>query len=236
MNQGLINGHVNAGCMLFMPDACTGLQKKDTLDCTLYAQLAATKKHSRFAETEQWSQIFLAAMVRFGWVLKSHEAKSLPATDLASHSVWQWVIEQLPPFIPPQFISPVEAMARRSMQPGSDRSAIELFTRHVLGPVVQGHLAPCASTQKVVLQLGMLSASSCLSLVTVSFTPKVALGPDILFSAIKPQDLVDNVVLTFHSMQLMDLVYASLRSVIDDALTDLRPQLLCTMREVDHVL
>jgi hypothetical protein len=232
MDSGKKEILVNAGCLLFMPDGCTDRLRQDVQDLTLYTQLAATKRHSRFTASDRWRETWLAAMVRFGWVLKSHESRSLPAAELGAGSVWQWIRSQLPRSMPADVIRQTGEAARRSVLTLPDQPGIELYARNVLEPSsgLGGYVS--VQGQKVLLQLGFFATTTGLSVITVEFTLRQQAGSNVLFEALAPGDIVGNVELTFHSMHLMDLVYAQFRETLAAALNDRRAALMCPLLEV----
>ncbi|MCF5827072.1 hypothetical protein GIV31_26535, partial [Pseudomonas syringae] len=61
MTQELNAGVVNAGCLLFFSERGQTASHSDVMDSMLYVQLAASKKHPKFASFEKWSETWLAA-------------------------------------------------------------------------------------------------------------------------------------------------------------------------------
>jgi hypothetical protein len=228
MHQGRIETQVSAGCLLFMHRACTDLQKSDAADCALYAQLAATKKHPRFAASSAWSDTWLAAFIRFGWALNTHETLSCPALDLGPGSVWTWVKSSWPLFMPSDMLVDGESVLKRSFSSQPIQPAVELLAGHALEPIVPKS-GDVQRGQKVVLQIAFLNENAALSVVLISFAHRTALKNDFLFETLHPADIVGNIDLRFYSLRLMDLVYTPLRKNVSQALEDRRPTLVCAL-------
>lgn len=63
-------GLVDAGSLVSFTSTLKGQQKSDVLNSTLFAQLAATKKHDRYKDTENWYKEFANVLNIVGWVLQ----------------------------------------------------------------------------------------------------------------------------------------------------------------------
>jgi hypothetical protein len=222
MNQEPFTAQVNAGCLLFIHRDCLGQLQEDTSDCLLYTQLAATKKHDRFNAADDWNNTWLAAMNRFGYSLKSTESLSLPSRDMQDKTVWQWIDEHLPRFVSPALFSECESLAKRSFAAFPDQPAFQLLARQTLQPVAPGDHPAGHCQQKTLWHLGMLDAGGALSLVTLGFTSRTALGADYLFQTLAIADVKGNIEMRFQSMRMMDVVYGSLRNAVRRALEDKR--------------
>lgn len=233
MHQGMIETQVSAGCVLFMHRDCTDLQKSDAADCVLYAQLAATKKHPRFTASSAWNDTWLAAFIRFGWALNTHESLSRPARDLGPGSVWTWLTSNWPLFMPSDMLADSESALRRSVSSQPTQPAVELLARHAIEPAVALDSGDRQHGQKVMLQFGFLNADARLSVALVSFTHRTALKNDFLFETLHPADIVGNIDLRFYSLRLMDLVYTPLRKNVSQALENRRPTLVCALAGAD---
>jgi hypothetical protein len=231
MGQGLKDVTVNAGCLLFFGDTANAGDRDDIVDCTLYAQLAASKKYPKFSEYEHWRKTWLAASLRFGWVLKDNETISHPITDMPVGTVWDWITQALPVFINASDIKQGEALARQSYQQHPDQRAVSLFAEQVLHSNGDAN----SPNTTVAVQLGFVGPMSTLTLIQLNFTSHQPLKADFLFEPIVPNDIVGNVELTFYSMQLMDWVYAQFREKFAIALKDRRSELVCPLKEVGHV-
>ncbi len=229
VNQGRMEGHVNAGCLLFMSAAFSDRQKQDIMDSTLYTQLAATKKHSRFDAPDAWRQTWLAALNRFGWTLRHHESLSVPATEFAPGTVWDWITTYLPSFIPLELVCESERLTSRSISAHPDQPAIKLWGLHVTEPSSSG------DQQKVGLQFAVCGPASGLCLIVLTFRTSQLPSPDFLIGSLSPQALVGNIEMTFYSGHLMELVYGQFREKISQALEGRRPDLVSTLLEGDDV-
>lgn len=230
MYQGTIEAQISAGCVLFMHRHCTPLQKSDIADCVLYMQLAATKKHDRFAATPAWNETWLAAFVRFGGMLKAHEAINCSALELGPGSVWAWLKNKKPVFVPGDMLFECESIAWRALSSDPAQSAVELLAGQALEPRAAAFSGEKHSGQKVVVQFAFLDANSVLTVALVSFTHQQPLKGDFLFEVLQPANLSGNVELRFYSLSLMDMVYSPFRQKISEALMDRRPALVSALR------
>lgn len=229
MHQGMIETRISAGCLLFMHRDCTETQKSDIADCVLYTQLAATKKHERFAATPVWNETWLAAFTRFGGVLKAHEAISCPALELGPGSVWAWMKIRLPLFMPSDMVFEGESAAWRALSSHPAQPAFDLLAAQVLEPMTTAIPGEIRIEQKVAMQIAFLDESAALSVVLVTFTHRFPLKNDFLFEPLLPADIIGNVELRFYSLRLMDLVYSPFRQKISQALEDRRPHLVSAL-------
>lgn len=234
MNQGKICGYINAGCLVFIPTECTERQKKDVLDITLYTQLAASKKYSPFANPSNWRLTWLAALSRFGWSQRTHEAFSLPASHLAAGTVWVWISSHLPSFMPAAVLAQCQGVASRSVSTFSEQPAVEMLARHVIDPLGSG-AQPTAHVQRDVrLKLALYTPTSGLSLIVLSFKTWQPLGRDFLVDVLEPSEVIGNVDMTFYAVSPIEVVYAQFRQKLSDALEDRRADNLGKLREVTH--
>jgi hypothetical protein len=235
MSQGLIEAQVSAGCMLFMHSECSALRKSDTADSVLYTQLAATKRHSRFASTSAWNETWLAAFTRFGWALEAHESFCHRPARPLPYSVWGLLRDSLPAFMPVALFSAAESACVRSFERHPDQPAIKLLGREALEPAVASIRHEPQAVQKVVLQLGLLDADGELSMGFITFTHGPELKGNFLFEPLQVTDLLSDVQLHFYSLRMMDPVYAPLRLKVSEALDHHRAERVSALKEVDHV-
>lgn len=231
MNQAIFSGQVSAGCLLFTPHICAGRSKKDIEDLILYTQLAATKKHSRFSDADGWKKRWIEALVQFGASMSSHESLSLPAANLEPATPWEWVIQCLPAFMSSKAMADCEGIARRSFGTAPDQPAIEMLSLHVLQTETDEQES---GAQRVGVQFCVAGPTSSLEVAVLTFTHRTSLPADFLFNQLAPADLVGNVEMSFYSMRLMELVYASFREKIDALLTDRRAQAVSPLMGVAH--
>ena len=231
MNQGTIKGHVNAGCLLFIPDSFTDLQKKDLVDCILYTQLAATKKHSRLDDPEGWRHTWVAALSRFGWPLLNHEQFSLPGDNFPTDTLWGWLKTHRPPFVPLELIDPMEKIVQGSVSGHPHQPAFKRLMRQVILPPEKAS----SVVHHVRLLLAGYHPSAGLCLIVLSFQTCQAVDDDLLTAVLDPGAIQGNVELTFYKVQMNDLLYGQYRDSIDQALTDRRADAISSLREAGDV-
>lgn len=63
--------YVNNGSLVTFVDGISAQHKKDVLNSTLLAQLAATKKYDRYKDTEAWYKFYIDTLEKIGWVAQS---------------------------------------------------------------------------------------------------------------------------------------------------------------------
>lgn len=230
MNQGTIRGQVNAGCLLFIPDSFTDLQKKDMADAILYTQLAASKKHSRFDDSELWRQTWIAAISRFGGLLVNHESFSLLRGDLPTDTFWGWIGKFCPPAMAPELFEHMQEVARRSLLQHPRQPALALLKHQALSASGEP-----SGTRHVGLQLAGHDPLLGLCLVVLSFKTTQAIDDDLLAVTLEPEKLLGNVELTFYTVQMNEMLYGLYRERIDQALAERRAQSVSLLRETAHV-
>lgn len=234
MNQGTIEGHVNAGCVVFMAAACSDQQKKDVMDCMLYTQLAATKRHSRFDAELDWRHTWLAALNRFGWAVRSHDSRSLPAAEVGRGTVWDWLDKQLPSFIPNAIFSEGAAFATRSVEGYPDQPAVAMFSRQAIETSSEDP-ATRVSERRIALQLAVCGPTTGLGLMVLSFTTRQPSSAELLVEVFNPEEVQGNIEMAFYSVHLMEIVYAQFREKIAQALDDRRADRVCALQEASDV-
>ncbi|MEQ7919808.1 hypothetical protein ABQX22_11490 [Xanthomonas sp. WHRI 1810A] len=227
---------VNAGCMLFFAQGVAAQLKKDVLDSTLYTQLAATKKHDRFSATKQWKEVQLNAMTHFGWVMQSVETFNQPAPRGTPETVWGWMAQVLPLFMPAAAFAEARTVAHECYTADADQHGFDLFACQVSAvaqsmvtepAVVRSPPSPLApDATPVVLQLGFLAPTATLYLVSLSFTRRQPLTSGFLFDPMDASDVLGNIELTFRALRLQDMVYSLYRRTIDEKLQDRRSSLV----------
>ena len=231
MNQGMMKGHVNAGCLLFMPEHSPDQVQRDLVDALLYTQLAASKKHSRFESHLQWRQTWVAALIRFGGALGHHEVFNLPSNDLPNGMVWQWIEQHLPSFIPARFVEAMEETIWHSILLQPRQQAIEMLTRQAISTP---H-TPSTETRTVGLQFAVHHPSAGLCLIVLSFETRQTVGTDLLTTVLKREKIAGNVELAFYSIDLIEQLYARFREQIGQALEHRRAALICPLWEGEDV-
>ncbi|WP_295476607.1 hypothetical protein [uncultured Pseudomonas sp.] len=210
MNQPSSDVIVNAGCLLFFHGQP---HDQDVLDSTLYVQLAASRKHSRFAEYPQWKATWLQAALRFGWLSQASESFLQPAPELTTATLWDWARAWRPGFVSAALLERSEAALAdcQALQP-----AFELFASQVLAP----------EGTTLALQLGLVDTDDSLTLLQLHFTSRCALGADELLGPWCRERIRGNVSLGFHRLILSHTLYAPLREAFAKALRDRRPGLV----------
>lgn len=239
MNHGKDEAVVCAGCLLFIPATCTQQDKEDALNSTLYMQLAASKKHSRFTEFAQWDDTFVRASIAFGWQLKGNVNLRQTPPDIGPRTLWDWIKADLPSFIPAEVLMSAQAQIRHCYLTDPDQSAIRLYADQVqqrtpLSSSLSGDQdqhGHTACKTNVSLQLGFLSPDSALCMIGVSFTSLMPLEPDFMFQPIAAHNLWGDIELTFYALRNQEQEFSRNRSLISAALVSRREALISPLRE-----
>ena len=219
MEQRLNDAFVNAGCLLFFAEQAATSRQNDILDSLLYVQLAASKKHPRFTGFKRWKETWLAAALRFGWVLGANEHFSEPASKAGTDTVWGICARALNTLVDDAVVCEARSLAGRDTQ--SEGSSL------LASQALYVHAADGEPTQTtVVLQAGFVDSNGRLALAVIMLSTTQSLASDFLFEPLQSGHLVGNVEVTVYSMRLMENVYVQFRSAFDTALADRRAALV----------
>lgn len=232
MKQKLNAVVVNAGCLLFFPEQGQAASHSDVMDSMLYVQLAASKKHPKFASFDKWNETWLAAAMSFGWMLKASEHLSEPLPVDATETIWSCVRRVLAVSVTPELLDRAEQCLRKACTPPSGNRAIQLLANQALehGTDQVGQVQSL-----VALQAGLVDERNNLTLVQLHFVTRQPLSDGFLFDVLEPANTVGNISLTFYSLHLMDLVYLQFRDKISSALATRRVSLIEKLIEVSDV-
>jgi len=230
MEQDFNGAVVNAGCLLFFPEQQEIAQQSDVLDSLLYVQLAALKKHEKFVEFPKWSETWLTAALRFGWVLKASEHVSEPLPPRGADTVWGWTSRALAGLVPTEAVDHAERRSREAWARFPQQEAIHLLSSQAraINAAAPSLLDPTSQpdqTQTVALQIGFVGNHRNLTLAQLYFTTRQPLTSGFLFETLASNEMCGNVELTCYSMRLMDQVYAQFRDTFDASLSARRPLL-----------
>ncbi|QQN28175.1 hypothetical protein [Pseudomonas syringae group genomosp. 3] len=229
MKQELNAGVVNAGCLLVFPERTQTALRSDVMDSMLYVQLAASKKHPKFASLDKWNETWLAAAMSFGWMLKASEHVSEPLKADAAETIWSSVRRALAVSVTPAELDRAERSLRQTCAKPSGNPAIRLLVGQVLE---QGADHVGRAQTVVAVQTGFIDEQHNLTLVQLHFVTRQPLSDGFLFDVLEPASTVGNIGLTFYSLHLMDLVYLQFRDKISSALATRRAGLIETLLEV----
>lgn len=232
MTQELNAGVVNAGCLLFFSEQGQTASHSDVMDSMLYVQLAASKKHPKFASFEKWSETWLAAAMRFGWVLKATEHVSEPLPTAAGETIWSCFRRALAASVTSEALDHAEQSMRKACAQSSASRAIRLLGSQTL-EYATDQLGRAQTL--VAVQAGFVDERHNLTLAQLHFVTRQPLSAGFLFDVLEPASTVGNVGLTFYSLHLMDHVYLQFRDQISSALASKRSGLIETLVEVPDV-
>lgn len=232
---------VNAGSLLFFPEALEADRQNDILNSMLYLQLAASKKHERFSDFESWKDLWLAAALRFGWALKASEHVSEPLAAGAPNTVWSLAAQGLSVSVPGSALTSTETFMRLASAQPAAQAAIKLLASQALR--VEDFLADSndqsgkarEGKSTFAFQLGFIAADRTLDMALVHFQTRQALTDGFLFEQIDPGQIFGNIEVSAYSMSLMEQVYAPFRDVFHSARQKQDPVLVMSIEEVSHV-
>ena len=215
MDQPIGNVIVNAGCLLLFN---TQAHHQDVLDSTLYVQLAASKKHSKFTDYDSWRQTWLDAALRFGWMSRASERFGQPVPDDQPSTLWGWAKALRPDFVDQALLERSEALLTRC--PVS-QPAFDVLAGQVLGP----------GATALAMQVGLVDSNGSLTLLQLRFDSRQAMSREQLFGPWSKELVKGNIAMSFHRLSLSEALYAPLREAFAKALCDRRPGLVCPVLE-----
>lgn len=219
MEPEVNNAIVDAGCLLFLTGHSVAPGIRDVLDSLLYVQLAAAKKHERFSEFEHWKETWLAAALRFGWILKSSDSVCQPVSRACDETVWSLCVRELKTRVSDAALSEAEALLRER----ACHNALGVLTSQTM-QLQFGDARPDQTS--ITLQLGFMDASGALALALLHLDSYQPLTTGYLFEALDAGHIVGNLAVTVYSMNLQSLVYGQFRDAFDVALRDRRAALI----------
>lgn len=228
MTQQLNSPIINAGCLLFFAEPADAARNGDVMDSLLYCQLAASRRHEKLLKFEHWKDTWLAASMRFGWVLQRSEHISEPVPRDCSETVWEICARVLSATVDETLVREAERLVRQPPQ----AEALDLLADQTLR-VESEVLKPGAST--LGFQIGFVDAHGTLTIAVLHFVTRQLLKPDFLFEPLEATSLSGNVELTVYSMRLADHLYGQFREAFATALLDRRASLIKPWTEAQNV-
>lgn len=204
---------VNAGCLMFFQ----GLPIcRDILDSTLYTQLSASNKYSRFTEYPRWKQTWLTAARRFGWMLQASESfeQTMPCAQAATF--WDWVWTLCPSVVEPALLDSCRAALSRCPV---EQAGFTLLADQVLG----------RGATTISLQMGLVAKDCSLTLLQIHFEHDGPLDAGKLFGPWNSRAVKGDIALSVHRLQLSEERYGPLRMAFAMALRDRRQSLVCPL-------
>lgn len=233
MNQGLIEAQVVAGCLVFSGILGDQPTARDRQDLLLYAQLAASKKHSRTGQAQHWMATWEAAMLRFGCVLRDHQTIDLPAAQMGSTTIWDWLRNWRPTGLHVEDIDQAEAVSQRAYLHQPDQAAFQVYAAHVLAPPSALPHAGSVQADPVNLQLGFVREDGALNVTMINFSATQPLAHGFMFEVQQPCTFIGNIAISHYALHLLDERYGLFRELIDSALASRRSGLLWRLRECE---
>ncbi|KQQ54921.1 hypothetical protein ASF84_16545 [Pseudomonas sp. Leaf127] len=204
---------VNAGCLMFF-QGVPGC--RDILDSTLYAQLSASKKYSRFTDYPRWQQTWLKSARRFGWKLLASESYEQAVPCLQAGNLWDWVSALCPSSVDPALLDNCRvALSRCSIE----QAGFTLLADQVLG----------RGAMTLSLQVGLVAEDGTLVLLQIHFDHDCPMDASKLFGAWSSKAVKGNIVMSVHRLQLSEDIYGPLRMAFAMALREHRHDLVCPL-------
>lgn len=213
--------YVNAGGLFFFTGQVSQVFTGDTLASNLYLQLAASARHDKFEENEEWLQVYLAAMSRFGYGVLRRDIQSIPVAGQAP--LWEMLRPELSKWVSTALVD--QAQKTLVYLHGCDSDASELLKANTVRCVTtdpEQNPPLCA----VSLQLAFIDNESIITQVFLSFqtsSPVSALPfPQVINQAL----VAGNLKMTLLSSEQDASSYARLREGVLEKLGQRRAELV----------
>ncbi len=159
--------YANAGHIFYFANGVDQSFKEDVLNSSLYLQLAASNKHSRFDDFNAWRSVYVDAMPRFGWVPTGNRLNRQAAEGETSISVWEQISNSLGGRLSANLAHEVGRLFVDQEADKGVSTGLLLFRDHAVS-VQTNSAAGQASAEEVSLSL-MFSLVSCEHVVTSVF-------------------------------------------------------------------
>ncbi|MDB6142826.1 MAG: Uncharacterized protein JWP80_1870 [Pseudomonas sp.] len=159
--------YANAGHIVFFADGVGDSFKDDVLSSSLYLQLAASSKYSRFDDFDKWCSLYVSAMPRFGWVLTGQNSYRHRLEGETSLTVWNQISNRLGGKVSAGLFDKVGRFLVDQEAAEEVNAAILLFREHAVSVRSTAQDAE-ASVEEASLSL-IFSFVSCEHLVTSVF-------------------------------------------------------------------
>ncbi|MEB0041673.1 MULTISPECIES: hypothetical protein [unclassified Pseudomonas] len=218
--------YINAGSMMFFDDPVKDADKRDILDASLYTQLAASKKHPKFAEFDAWYTTYLKAMATFGWIVSERGYCSEPIQGPGPFDLWLLIEAELEGRVPVSLIQTAERIAVHSPEHVFNPAAQSLLGEHALRSdrPEGGDLL-----SSVVLQLSFVHGAPSMTSIFIAFKTRAKVAEHALLKPFDRNQIVGNVELASFSAQLSDLRYSQFRDTFISALGARRSSLILAL-------
>lgn len=187
----------------------TAAQRDDMLCSCLYAQLAADKKHSIFAEYSQWSTFYEGVLKGLGSVPFNHWSRSVTDNQGADFTVLE-LMEGALKNTPESKRRVIDRLSTRA-------EALSDFTGGLCQslpaePLMLGELAP--SQTVVSLQVANVSAVGVMAWASINFRTTQPLSGDLLHQRFARQALTSSIDTRYFETHSSERVFSKLRSTV----------------------
>lgn len=233
MTQEAVETYMNDGLlMIFAAPMEPGL-KRDVMDCSLYAQLAATRQFSKFSHYRDWRATLIKALAAFGWLRldladkQGTTGETVAIADvlreLLPDALSEWRGERLDKLLASLLNTtgnqPANALVERCVAVSSNKRESEHATQ-----------AEAQSVTSVVLQIGFVLPSREMVLLCVAFDTLEAVGVNPFAQRLTTSQLLGDLRSFAFVGVLDDLRYGQFRQRIHTALADKRATLSVLLR------
>jgi hypothetical protein len=226
MRNGRHHSYLNGGGLICFANSVTDSFRDDVLDATLYFQLAASKKHSKFSDAAAWRSRYFDAMTHFGCNILHREQLGSPVEDI---DAWSSIKGQLGKRVSASLMARADqSLKSLALQPrGSVTRGV--LSDHTLEQAPRD--AYSAPTTCVSMQLGFVQAEPVIDQLFVSFKTTQSMDDLAWTQPWVPERMVGNLEVAWVSAELDEGRFAQFREIFIENLAARRQQLIIGLDE-----
>lgn len=229
------NLYADAGHLVFFAENVSDSFKDDVLSSSLYFQLAASKKHSRFDDFNAWCSLYVEAMPRFGWVPTGQSSYRQLVNGEPSFTVWSQISNRLASRVPADVVDEVGRFLVGQEAVEQVSAAAVLFREHAV--------SVRSDTPEAVLSIEETSFSSIFSFVScdhsvisvfLSFKTTEPVGKNLLSQTFQSEKIAGSVAMEIISMEFREHHYRRVRQRLNTELGARKQNLVIRFDEGGH--
>jgi hypothetical protein len=212
MHPSARNIYANAGHIVFFADDVSKSFKDDVLSSSLYLQLAASNKYSRFDDFNAWCSLYVDAMPRFGWVLTGQNSYRHAVEGEASFTVWNQITHRLGGKVSAGFFDKVSRFLVDQEAAEEVNAAILLFRDHAVSVRSAAPEAQAgAGEASLSLMFSFVSCEHWVTSVLLAFKTTETVGRNLLSQVFPGEKMVGDLAVEVISAQISEHHYRRVR-------------------------